>query len=150
MKSPSRTRQINPRAARYRLRIRRSLLHGYGVFALEEIPRGRRVIEYTGKRLTHKQLWKIRAPKDIYIAGINSRWCVDGSSGGSGAEFINHSCNPNLVCRNVRNHLLFFSRRNIRVGEELTWRYRYPVKLQRVPCRCGARQCRGTLRFVLS
>jgi hypothetical protein len=46
--------------------------------------------------------------------------------------------------------LLFFSRRKIRAGEELTWKYRYPVKIHRVPCRCGARRCRGTLRYILS
>jgi SET domain-containing protein len=121
MKTPEpETRRINPKAAHYALRIGRSLLHRFGVFALEDIPRGRRVIEYTGKRLTNEQTWNIPTAREIYIAGLNSRWYLDGSSGGSGAEFINHSCDPNLQWRCVRNHLLFFSRRKIRAGEELT------------------------------
>ena len=151
MKGPNpKQRLINPKAARFRLRIGRSTLHRYGVFALEEIPADRRVIEYTGKCLTLEQAVKIGPPKDIYVAWITAAKYVDGARGGSGAEFMNHSCQPNLMQRHVRGHLLFFSRREIRAGEELTWNYHYPIKLQRIPCTCGARRCRGTLRYVLS
>jgi SET domain-containing protein len=151
MKAPSpETRQINPKAARYDLRIGHSLVDRCGVFALEDIPRGRCVIEYTGKRLTYEQVWNIEAPKDFYLARLNAEWFLDGSSGGSGAQFVNHSCDPNLLWRCLRNRLLFFSRRKIHAGEELTVDYHYPVKLQRVLCHCGARRCRGTFRYILS
>jgi len=143
------TLHISSKAAYYDIRIRRSHLHGYGVFAIEDIPRGRRVIEYMGRRLNREERSRISPHKDCYLVSMNSRWVIDGSRGGSGAQFINHSCNPNLEWRCVRNHLLLFSRRKICAGEELTVRYRYPIKLQRVPCRCGARRCRGTLRFIL-
>jgi SET domain-containing protein len=151
MKGPNpKKRVINPKAARFRLRIERSTLHRYGVFALEEIPTGRRVIEYRGKRITRLQSWKIPAPKDIYIAGVNSRWSIDGRTGGSGAQFINHSCRPNLEWRCSRSRLYFYSCRKIRAGDELTVKYRYQVKVKRVPCHCGARRCRGTLRLIFS
>ncbi|MFZ3329797.1 MAG: SET domain-containing protein-lysine N-methyltransferase [Candidatus Acidiferrales bacterium] len=143
-------RQINARVACYRLRIGRSKLHRYGVFALEDIPRDRRVIEYTGKRLRIEQAVKISPPNDIYIARISGSLLVDGRRGGSGAEFMNHSCQPNLKQRRVRGHLLFFSRRKIRAGEELTWNYHYRVKLRRIPCHCDVRGCRGTLRLIVS
>jgi len=141
-------RRINAKAARFRLRIGRSKLHRYGVFALEDIPRGRRVIEYTGKRVTVEQAAKIRPPADAYIAWISGNALVDGRRGGSGAEFANHSCQPNLQQRRVGGHLLLYSRRKIRTGEELTWNYHYPIKLKRIPCHCGARGCRGTLRYL--
>ncbi len=141
-------RRINPKFARYRMQIGRSAKHGYGVFALEDIPANRRVIEYTGKHLNLVQAFKIQAPEDIYIATISTNFYVDGRWGGSGAQFINHSCAPNLVTRQIGRHLYFYSRRKIRAGEELTWHYRYPIKLKRVPCHCGARRCRGTLRYV--
>lgn len=140
-------RRINPKVAQFRMQIGRSAVHRYGVFALEDIPASRRVIEYTGKHLNLEQAFKIHAPKDIYIAEINSKLYVDGRRGGSGAEFMNHSCAPNLVTRRIGDHLYLYSRRKIRAGEELTWNYRYPVKLKRVPCRCGARRCRKTLRY---
>jgi SET domain-containing protein len=141
-------RRINPKAARFRLRIGRSTLHRYGVFALEDIPSGRRVLEYTGKRLGVLQALNIGVPGDTYIASMNSRWCVDGRTGGSGGEFINHSCRPNLIWRCVRSRLYFYSCRKIRTGDELTVTYRYQVKLKRIPCHCGMRGCRGTLRYV--
>ena len=143
------TPQIDPKFARYGLRVGRSPVHRYGVFALEEIPRGRLVIEYTGKRLTYDQAQKIRPPRDAYVATVSDRWLVDARIGGSGAEFINHSCNPNLSWRRIRGHLFYFSRKKIRVGEELTGGYGYPIKIRRVPCHCGARGCKGTLRYIL-
>jgi SET domain-containing protein len=85
-----------------------------------------------------------------YLARLNSRYILDGIVGGSGAEFVNHSCEPNLLTRRSRDRLFFVSRRNIRAGEELTIDYCYPIKLRRVPCHCGAKRCRGTLRFILS
>ncbi|MGA7916496.1 MAG: SET domain-containing protein-lysine N-methyltransferase [Candidatus Acidiferrales bacterium] len=144
------SRRINPKAARYRLRVGRSTLHRYGVFALEDVPRGRRVIEYTGKRLSYGDAAKNSPPEDTYIAAMNSVWCIDGRTGGRGAQFINHSCRPNLIWRCVRGRLYLFSLRRIRAGEELTVTYRYAINLKRVPCRCGARRCRGTLRYILS
>ena len=149
--------RLNSKLAFFKLQIRRSRIERLGVFAREAIPARKRVIQYTGERISQREAMRrtvrmFLAGKAgrVYLVRLNRRSSLDGSVGGSGAEFINHSCNPNLVWRYVRNHLLFFSRRNIRVGEELTGRYRYPVKLRRVPCRCGARRCRGTLRFVLS
>jgi SET domain-containing protein len=151
MKAPrAPQRRIDRRFARFRMQVGRSAMHRYGVFALEDIPRGRRVIEYTGKRLTIEQVAKISPPEDSYIALIKPGWFVDGRREGSGAELMNHSCQPNLEARRVRGHLLLFSRRRIRAGEELTWNYHYPIKAEPIPCRCGARRCRGTLRIVLS
>src|ERR1700723_2046952 len=90
-------RRIDAKFARFRMRIGRSAMHRYGVFALEDIPAGRRVIEYTGKRLSVLQALKIWPPNDTFIVGVNSRRCLDGGAGGSGAQFINHSCRPNLI-----------------------------------------------------
>jgi SET domain-containing protein len=151
MTTPSlKSRRINPKAAGYRLQVARSALHRYGVFALEDIPRGRRVLEYTGKLLAYGDAAKIGTPADTYIAMMDFNWCVDGRYGGSGAQFINHSCQPILEWRCIRGRLYLFSLRRVRVGEELTVTYRYAIKIRRVTWRCGARRCRGTLRVILS
>lgn len=145
----SRTRKINQKFAWYKLRIGRSRIHCTGVFALEDIPAGKRVIEYTGKRLTLAEAFELKYPREIYLARLSREWILDGSIGGSGAELINHSCDPNLIWKRSRNHLLFYSKRRIRAGEELGYRYAYPVKITRVRCRCGSRKCRGTVRYLL-
>lgn len=143
------TPRINPKFARFRLRLGSSAIHRRGVFALEEIPRGKTVIEYSGRKISIAEADSIGSPKDAYLAVLSNQWVADPSVGGSGAEFINHSCNPNLRWRRVRGHLFYVSRRKIRVGEELTGNYHYPIKLTRIPCRCGSPNCTGTLRYLL-
>ena len=100
------TPTINPRYARFRLRVRRSRIHRWGVYAY---------------------------------------WTLDGGVGGSGAEFVNHSCNPNLATRILKGHILYFSRRRIAKGEELTVDYHFDWDDEHVPCACGADRCRGTI-----
>jgi uncharacterized protein len=142
-------RRIVPKFARFRMQIAHSAKHRYGVFALEDIPAGQPVIEYKGKRLSIKQAVRLRHPEDTYLAWISDGVYADARWSGSGAEFMNHCCQPNLQQKRVRGHLLLFSKRKIRAGEELTWNYHYPIKLRRIPCTCGSRKCRGTLRYVL-
>jgi len=143
--------QVNSKIARYRLRVGRSGIHQLGLYALEDIPANRRVIEYTGRRITWAQAARIPPPKNLYVARIKMGIsAVDGAVGGSGAEFTNHSCNPNVAPRIIRDRLFFISLRKIQAGEELALFYDYPNKLQRVPCRCGAYNCRGTYRLLLT
>jgi SET domain-containing protein len=145
---------VNPLSAQYRVQIRRSPIHRFGVFALERIPRGRKVIEYTGQRISRRALLRrarrmsrAACRKLIYLARLNRYWTLDGGIGGSGAQFINHSCAPNLSRRRLRGHILLFSRRTIRKGEELTWDYRFPKKLETISCHCGAPNCRGPINL---
>jgi SET domain-containing protein len=67
--------------------------------------------------------------------------------GGSGAEIINHSCEPNLVSSIRKDHILYISRRVIEPGEELTVDYRFSKKIEKVRCRCGAAGCRGAINL---
>lgn len=141
--------RINQKYAQYRLRIGPSKIHSVGVFAVEDIPAHKRVIEYRGKRLTFAQGVDLKPPHDRYLVRLNDTWVLDGRSQGTGAELINHSCAPNLIFRRQAGHIFLISRRKIRAGEELTARYHYPTKVVRVPCHCGARNCRRTLRYIL-
>jgi SET domain-containing protein len=142
-------RRISPKFTRYALGVGRSGIDSTGVYALADIPARRRVIEYTGRRLTRIEDAHLRFPKDVYVAGT-PRSSIDGAVGGNGAQFINHSCDPNLTTLRTGNRMFLFSHRKIRAGEELAYRYAYPFKLRRIPCRCGARNCRKTLRLILS
>jgi hypothetical protein len=42
--------KLDPKASKFALKIKRSKIHRYGVFTMEDIPRRTRVIEYTGER----------------------------------------------------------------------------------------------------
>ena len=142
---------IDSRYAPFHLKIRRSGIHGFGVFALETIPRGRNVIEYTGEHISRVEArrrflraWHSR-DKRIYLAWLNPYWLIDGGYGGSGAELINHCCAPNLQIKRTPNRIFFRSLRPIRRGEELTIDYNFPKSDAQVPCCCGAAACRGTI-----
>jgi SET domain-containing protein len=141
--------RIKTKYARYRLRTGYSRIHRFAVYALEDIPAKRVVIEYTGKIRTWGQTSKVPPAKGIYLACLKRGLSVDGGTGGSGAQLVNHSCNPSLNFKRAQGRLFLVSRRKIRAGEELTVHYHYPAKLRRVPCRCGARNCRRTLRLVI-
>lgn len=137
---------IEPSHAPYRLVIRRSRIHRWGVFANQRIPRGRKVIEYTGERISLAEARRRWNPRLHYLFAHQEGGAVDGSVGGSGAEYINHCCAPNVKARFASGHLLFFSTRAIEKGEELTLDYKYRVgRKADYPCVCGATSCRGTL-----
>ncbi len=141
VKSP----QIDFRYARYRMEIRESKIHGRGVYALERIPPKHKVIEYTGERISRRETKRRGAGSITYLFTLDDYWTIDGAVGGSGAEIINHCCDPNLYAWIFKGHILYMSRRLIRPGEELTVDYRFSDKVGKVRCRCGAGACRGTI-----
>jgi len=141
------TGTINPLYANYRLSAKRSDIHRLGVFAEDAIPKGRKVIEYTGERITAKESGRRWNPKRSYLFELTTRVHLDGAIGGSGAEYINHSCDPNLKTRIVRKHILYYSVKDIAPGDELTVDYHYDHDTDRMPCHCGAPTCRGTLNL---
>ena len=118
-----------------------------GVFAEEPIPGGRRVIEYTGERISRREARRRSNLTRSYLFAGDG-YCLDGAIGGSGAEYVNHSCAPNLEARIVRSRILYFSLEEIRQGEELTIDYRYPSTIEAIPCGCGTAACRGTINLA--
>jgi SET domain-containing protein len=140
--------EIDPRFACFDLRVSNSGIHRFGVYAEQNIPANRKVIEYAGEKINRKET-KIRLGRRLnYIFTLDNYWCIDGASGGSGAEFINHSCEPNLTTRVMRGHILYYSNRRIRKGEELLVDYHYPADVLVVRCKCGAKNCRGTINHA--
>jgi SET domain-containing protein len=129
------------------MEIRPSGIHRYGVFALERIPARRKVIEYTGEKIGRRETKRRGQGSLTYLFTLDNYWTIDGSVGGSGAEIINHSCEPNLSSCIIKGHILYRSRRAIMPGEELTVDYRFSDKIEKVSCRCGTPKCRGTINI---
>jgi len=147
-----------------RIAARRSPIHGNGVFALVDIPKGTELIEYRGKRLTHAQADRLYANTSdsghTFLFTLNDEYVIDANSEGNIARWINHSCAPN--CRalvedntdgNPRNDkVVIESIRALRGGEELTYDYGIVLEERLTPrlkaiweCRCGSARCTGTL-----
>lgn len=138
--------RIDPRYACFKLRAAESAIHRWGIFAEQDIPANRKVIEYTGEMISRREA-KRRSKGEalIYLFTVDSYWCKDGAVGGSGAELINHSCDPNIRAVVTKGHILYMSKRLIRKGEELTVDYNFDADIEKYPCYCGAPNCRGTL-----
>jgi SET domain-containing protein len=137
--------RIDPKFACFKLAIRKSKIHRYGVYAEERIPANRKVIEYTGERINRKETKRRGEGEYTYLFTLDNYWTIDGAFGGSGAEIINHCCEPNLITRIVKGHILYMSLREIQPGEELLVDYNFTYTGDKSTCACGAETCRGIM-----
>jgi SET domain-containing protein len=129
------------------LRHARSPIHRWGIFASEDIPAGRRVIEYTGQRVSPDEAARRSLRSQLYLFYLSPTQQIDGAIGGSGAEYINHSCEPNLRAAVSSRRLYLLSVQPIESGEELLLDYRISSDGPRVACHCGTASCRGYLNM---
>lgn len=143
------------------IEARNSKIHGRGVYATAPIKKGARVLEYLGDRITHAEADRRYAKKrdddgHTFLFIASQRTVIDAGVRGNDARFINHSCNPNcetaIIELGGRNRVFIDAIRNIKPGEELGYDYQLtwdstddPAELALYACRCGARQCRGTM-----
>ena len=147
-----------------RIARRRSPIHGNGVFAVVDIPKGAEVIQYRGELMTHAQIdrkyAKVPDNGHTFLFTLNDKYVLDANVGGNVARWINHSCRPN--CQAVieedeggdrrKDRVLIEAIRPIKAGDELTYDYgidvgeRITPKLKQLwACRCGAPRCIGTM-----
>jgi len=137
--------------------VRRSGIHGKGVFALQPIAEGETIIEYTGNVITWKQAQKLPPhnpdePNHTFFFHIDDKHVIDGNDGGNAAKWINHACEPNCEAEEEGDRVFIKALRPIAPGEELFYDYgliideRYTPKLKKqFACHCGAPGCRGTM-----
>jgi SET domain-containing protein len=139
------------------VRVGRSPIHGKGLYAKRKIPRGTRVIEYTGERIPLARLLvevSAGSATEVYTFQLNPSTMIDGSRGGNEARLINHSCDPNCEAYVFDERVYVYALRDIVRGEELTFDYQLTPALKGRPqrgnktaylCCCGSPKCRGTL-----
>ena len=145
MDTPVRRPRIDPKYTGYKLSIRKSKIHRFGVYAEERIPANRKVIEYTGERLNRRET-KLRGEGEYtYLFTLDKYWTLDGAFGGSGAEIINHSCEANVVSRIMKGHIIYMSLRTIEPGEEITVDYNFEYVGDQTACACGTSSCRTVM-----
>jgi SET domain-containing protein len=134
--------------------IKSSRVHGKGIFAREDIPKGTRIIEYVGNIVSRKEGDKIAEEQyakhkktgsgAVYIFELNKKQDVDGSVSWNPAKYINYSCDPNCRYKRTENHIWIVSMKNIKKGEELSYDYGYDLEdYESHPCKCGSENCIG-------
>jgi SET domain-containing protein len=140
-----------------RIQVRRSGVHGKGVYALQPLAKGQTVVEYVGEVITWKEALRRHPsnpddPNHTFFFHLDDSHVIDAGVGGNAARWINHACNPNCEADEQDGRVFIRALRNIAPGEELFYDYgltvdeRYTPKLKReYACRCGAPRCRGTM-----
>jgi SET domain-containing protein len=140
-----------------RIQVRKSGVHGKGVFAIKPMAKGERIIEYKGEIISWPEALR-RHPHDpqdpnhTFYFHINEQQVIDAKVGGNAARWINHACQPNCEADETGGRVFIQALRKLRPGEELFYDYglvidaRLTRKLKKeYECRCGSRQCRGTM-----
>ena len=125
--------------------IRSSSIHAAGCYTTEPIPKGVKVVEYTGPRISKKQADAyFQNSKITYLFGIGDGKTV--INGHGMAMYINHSCDPNCETEELRGRVWVMSIREIAPGEELTYDYNlYDGDEDEALCNCGSANCRKSM-----
>lgn len=154
-----------PKDSRRKIEARQSPIHGNGVFAIEPIAKGERILEYKGKRRTHDEVdTDTDGSGDVesghtFLFTLDDDYVIDANYKGNDARWINHSCDPNCEAvldenekKPKKSRVFIEAMRAIEPGEELTYDYgitldeRHTKRLKKIwACHCGAKKCTGTM-----
>lgn len=121
--------------SKFKLRVARGI-SGKGVFALEGIPKGKRIIEYIGRNIP---VDKQESATGRYLFTTGRKKMIDGNVKENTARFINHSCRPNCEARGPSGMVFIYSIRKIKAGEELVYDYGdeyFEDYIKPIGCRC--------------
>ena len=139
------------------IKVRRSRVHGQGVFALKRIAKGTRIIEYVGDRISHARANRRYDDHDendnhTFLFAVDRNVVIDATVDGNDSRFINHSCDPNCESNIEQRRVFIDAIKTIAAGEELNYDYQIGRERDDPPnvdviyaCRCGAKDCRGTM-----
>ncbi|MFP3558320.1 SET domain-containing protein-lysine N-methyltransferase [Paraburkholderia sp. SIMBA_049] len=142
---------------RRRIAVRKSPIHGRGVFATQDIATGDLVCEYKGKLVPCESAARAVSqdpaqPDHTFLFDLGNGYVIDGGLGGNSARWINHSCEPNCLPELDGTRIFIRAGRHIASGEELSIDYalvsdepRSKSLRDRYRCHCGAPRCRGTM-----
>jgi hypothetical protein len=140
-----------------RLKFEKSSIHSWGLFAMEPIAADDMVIEYIGEIIRQKvadereKRYQRMGIGSSYMFRIDDDAIIDATYSGNLARFINHSCDPNCYAQIItvesQKKIVIYSKRDIQVGEEITYDYKFPIEPEefKIPCLCKSAKCRGTL-----
>ncbi|MBC8752895.1 MULTISPECIES: SET domain-containing protein [Paraburkholderia] len=139
-----------------RISVRRSSVHGRGVFALRPLFAGEFILEYTGTVMSRKRAIsrhrRFGEEGHTFLFGLSDGRVLDGSLGGNSARWLNHACVANCEAVEDNGRVYIQAVSDIQPGEELFIAYGLTTEGRasaavraQYACRCGHRRCRGTM-----
>lgn len=108
-----------PRVPTYHLRVGKSAT-GFGIFAGEDIPSGKFLLEYWGEVVKTEKADEIGGR---YLFDLENGKTILGGTRKNIARYCNHSCKPNTEVRVKGSRVYLYSIKRIKAGDEVTWDY---------------------------
>jgi SET domain-containing protein len=146
---PKKTKNRKPAP---RIEVRESRVHGRGVYATKPIPKGARIIEYTGQRVPWEDGPDDENNPHTFLFGLESGEVINPEIGGNDARWINHCCDPNCEAIEEDDRIFIYAMRHIEAGQELFYDYAMEIdepiteeSKKEFACQCGSSNCRGTM-----
>jgi hypothetical protein len=111
-----------------RLLVKRSAIHGWGLFARINFAKDQMIVEYIGERTRQvvadrrEALYEAEGVGSCYLFRLDKDMIVDATRRGGMARFMNHCCEPNAYARIIAadeqqldKHIVIFALRDIEV-----------------------------------
>ncbi|NPT57173.1 SET domain-containing protein [Paraburkholderia elongata] len=139
-----------------RVIVRRSPVHGKGVFAMRPLAAGERVLAYKGEITTWRNALRRHRREGVvghtFLFGLSDGRVIDGSRDGNSARWLNHACTPNCETIEDEGRIFIHTLRPIDAGEELFIDYLLAVDdhedeeaRAQYACACTAPDCRRSM-----
>lgn len=138
-----------------KLKFAKSRIHDWGLIALEPIKKDEMVIQYVGEYIRHhvadkrEKRYEVQGIGSSYLFRVDDDYIIDATKKGNLARFINHSCDPNCCAKviTVENSkkVAIYALKDIGMGEEVTYDYKFPYEEDKIRCLCGAKNCKQYL-----
>jgi uncharacterized protein len=133
--------------------VRRSGVHGHGVFVTRALKPGEEIGCYAGRRYAPDQVEGTWDDRLTYLFGLSDGSMIDGAQGGNATRHLNHACEPNVEAieeydASDQLMVVICATQHVAAGAELFLDYALEVDGDDpadYPCACGSKQCRGTL-----
>ena len=146
-----------------RVCVRRSKIHGWGVFIRKSFKKDDMIVEFTGEIIRsvvadkREKMYEASGMIGCYMFRLNREYIIDGTKKGNITRFTNHSCDPNAYVKviNLRpgsnetegpqnEKIIFFAKKDMPRGTELLYDYQYALEDDReVLCNCQSINCKG-------
>lgn len=108
-----------PRPPVFALRVGKSPA-GFGIYAEEDIPAHRFLMEYWGKLVPSKVADTVGGR---YLFDLENGKTILGGTRKNIARYINHACYPNAEVRIKKNRIFIYSTKRIKTGDQIGYDY---------------------------